>query len=576
MKVILFLLLFISSVFAQTKFFIPTPIESSNGRPIQNADVDLYQSGVKIADLVWLNAGRYYYTDTTVVSPGVYDIFVDGISWQTNTYINYGADVSVTIGAQVNDSLAVLGKYNVLQFAAVANDGTSQSTEIQAAIDDANVFHLTIGYSLADTFLIRQPLTLKSNLTLEINGVLKTMGSTAGGDSTTLVVDADSGDLFIRVTDVTIFEVGDQITLVDSVNGLRAGGQTAQTYAGQTRRVGSGADIASISGDTLHLTHTLIYNCQVDSNARVGVQNGMIYGFDIDNIRIFGRGVLDGNKANVFQATPRELQTASANGDAGVITRNHQDNTNGTVMSFYGCRNITLEDITVKNAVNLNIHFKHCNWTWMNGISSLAAYDKNVILWFSRYGWLDNIYSANAEYEDGVIFYSNDTSMVLSNSVIENNNRSGLTIGGNAQWIRSDNNVYLNNGANIRANGGNALSSVNDICFGGGIIQKLPAGNDDLFSSIYIHSVDDWRFTNLIVDSSYGHAGIDIQGDSENISFIGGKVRNTKTGTGIRLRRLGVGDKPDNILFDGMEVTGHDIGINVGTNSDNILSRPFS
>ena len=105
LKIILLFLFLFGFACAQTKFFIPVPIESSNGRPILDADVDLYQNSVKIADLTWLNAGRYYYTDTTVVTPGAYDIFVNGISWQTSTYINYGATTSATIAAVIDDSL---------------------------------------------------------------------------------------------------------------------------------------------------------------------------------------------------------------------------------------------------------------------------------------------------------------------------------------------------------------------------------------------------------------------------------------------------------------------------------------
>jgi len=106
MRILFIILLFCSSVFGATKYFLPVPIESSNGRPIQDATVTLYQNSVLIETCTWLNAGRYYYTDTTTVTPGAYDIYVNGISWQTSTYINYGATTAATISAVITDSLA--------------------------------------------------------------------------------------------------------------------------------------------------------------------------------------------------------------------------------------------------------------------------------------------------------------------------------------------------------------------------------------------------------------------------------------------------------------------------------------
>ena len=104
--ILIFLVVFIGQALGQTKYFLPVPIESSNGRPIKNQNVDLYQSGSKVEDLIWLDAGRYYYTDTTVVVPGAYDIYVNDILWQESTYINYGADVGLAVGIQISDSIS--------------------------------------------------------------------------------------------------------------------------------------------------------------------------------------------------------------------------------------------------------------------------------------------------------------------------------------------------------------------------------------------------------------------------------------------------------------------------------------
>jgi len=87
-QIFVFVLIFIGSAFSQ-KYFLPIPVESSNGRPIKNEDVDLYQSGSKIEDLTWLDAGRYYWSDTSAVPEGSYDVYVNDLEWQTNVMILY-------------------------------------------------------------------------------------------------------------------------------------------------------------------------------------------------------------------------------------------------------------------------------------------------------------------------------------------------------------------------------------------------------------------------------------------------------------------------------------------------------
>ena len=102
MRRIILLLLFLASiVLGQAKYFCPVTIESSSGRPIKNATVELYNAGTltKVATLTWQNAGRYYYTggESTVPS-GVYDVYVDNVLHLSNIY--FGNNDAAALQAQ--------------------------------------------------------------------------------------------------------------------------------------------------------------------------------------------------------------------------------------------------------------------------------------------------------------------------------------------------------------------------------------------------------------------------------------------------------------------------------------------
>jgi len=107
--VLLFLVVLIGQSFGQ-KYFLPIVVESSNGRPIKNQNVDLYQSDVKIADLIWLDAGRYYWEDISDVPEGMYDIYINGIEYISNIMILYTAPSYAMQTAADTTALKVLEK----------------------------------------------------------------------------------------------------------------------------------------------------------------------------------------------------------------------------------------------------------------------------------------------------------------------------------------------------------------------------------------------------------------------------------------------------------------------------------
>ena len=176
MKKLIFLWLILTGLVFSQKYFLPTAVETSTGRPMKNQDVDLYQSGSKIEDLIWLDAGRYYYEDTTVVTPGTYDIYVNGVSWQTNIWVSHnqntgvlstswqsdiGDSIDINIGAgRDSDNFDNVFQSDFIQFGAreygINNDSTDCTTQLRAALAATNTaVYLDSGqFLITDSVLI--------------------------------------------------------------------------------------------------------------------------------------------------------------------------------------------------------------------------------------------------------------------------------------------------------------------------------------------------------------------------------------------------------------------------------------
>ncbi len=147
--IILFLLSFACiPLYGQTKYTLPIDVESSNGIPIKNGNVDLYQSGVFVADLTWLSAGRYYYTsdDTATVQPGVYDIYLGGRSYATGIWLgNYGVTAqAASWQSDISDTVDYLGAvYEINLYSnyimAGAEEGDSVAT-LHSLTDTSTVY----------------------------------------------------------------------------------------------------------------------------------------------------------------------------------------------------------------------------------------------------------------------------------------------------------------------------------------------------------------------------------------------------------------------------------------------------
>lgn len=138
-RIIILLLFFTFYGLAQTKYFLPINVQQSNGRPINNANVDLYTTGTstKVYDLIYQanSPGNYY--NTTSFTQGVYDLYVNGSVVMTG--VSLGGDIStqevINIITEFVDTLRISSFLNVLDMGADSTGATSSSQAFQDAID---------------------------------------------------------------------------------------------------------------------------------------------------------------------------------------------------------------------------------------------------------------------------------------------------------------------------------------------------------------------------------------------------------------------------------------------------------
>ena len=130
------LLLFCLPALAQSnKYFLPTPVTQSNGRPFNAATVLLKNAGTSTTayTLTYLdNSGGAYYA-TTAIASGFYDIYVNGVQWRSYQYIDGSTQALGNIGKGVT-----------------ALDDTTALKAATAAGDTAAVRYLK-GFSAAAT-----------------------------------------------------------------------------------------------------------------------------------------------------------------------------------------------------------------------------------------------------------------------------------------------------------------------------------------------------------------------------------------------------------------------------------------
>lgn len=178
---------------AQEKYFLPRPVVASNGRPINNANVDLHYAGngTKLLDMTYLSGSAGDYYSTTVFADSSYDIYVNGVLWRENVHINTSQQTVNAIQKQLDGDGTKTGfrnvgleqdrenaKYFVLKnWGLVPNDSSesaSNRTKMYTVIDSA----ISQGVSniYVDDFYWVDSLSIRNKSDLTFQGLTGTAG----------------------------------------------------------------------------------------------------------------------------------------------------------------------------------------------------------------------------------------------------------------------------------------------------------------------------------------------------------------------------------------------------------------
>ena len=317
---------------------------------------------------------------------------------------------------------------------------------------------IIIGRDRSEIFYLSKPVYLQGDKHYIINGTVKLSDRT--GQETTLVTNANINDTSVRVTDPSIFKVGEWIGVWD----------TNSNYSYDRYRC-SAAIITDITDDVITFDGKLAYNYTTAASAKAAHANSVIIAQDVDNFTISGVGVIDGNKVNQIQLHP---VISSSEGAGGVIEE--QRSCCGLVI--FRCNNFYVKDITIQNGLmhtlslsghdgSDSIKNSYCHF---NNLKLLNAGEKNFLHRDTRYSTLDNILCDGAVWEDGIAFYALNEYTNLSNITLLNNLRSGIIFVSNQSnfYFTVNNIICRGNGTGLNINSSNII--INNVWSGDRIL----------------------------------------------------------------------------------------------------------
>lgn len=441
---------------------------------------------------------------------------------------------------------------DVKKYDATGDGSTDDWEDIQTAFDVGDG-KIVIGQSIADTFIISQPIWVSGldGLEVEINGVVKMQD----GYSVDIASNSTATDEYIVIahSDASKFSVGQWVSITsnDLTKTIWNTGATdtlgVQGGSDQTRReavtlyIKSIDSIASGNTDTLNLSDDVAFPFAVADNVKVGHTQSCFIFADCNNLHIYGNGVIDQNKANQFDCEPVQYIAGVASGEeirAGcAISTNRYLPTPASRNTGF-----KIGGVTLKNSLLHNLSIIHIDSVQINKIKGLSVHDKHIILVKNDNVRVSNSEFKYSEFEDGVQCYIGVTDFKINNCYFENISRTG--IGFDDIPFSTVDGCEFNNVDNPMSIGSNQIIKNTKIKHGGGIS---------------IDNVYNVEFYNTTIDSILdGNYSIEISRACDNIIIDGGRISNTigsgHVGAGLRVSGTSNGIYLSSIQFDSLKV----------------------
>lgn len=420
------------------------------------------------------------------------------------------------------DNVRVMPEWYGAQGDGVADDWEA----IQAAMDSA--YGVIV---LDETYMVSKPVDWVANKQIELNGTITPQNSV----KTFLTADVSIGATTIQALNAEDnYFVGQQVVISDD-NMTVQGGST-----GQTRRTAKATRVVAVSGNTITIESGLNVGFTVAANVYVQHLQNAILAEDIYNPIIYGRGLVEANKAN------------QANVDPVILNATSEDTRYGNGVTFKGCMFPKIDGITVQNAAVQNAVFYQCQWASVLNFTSLTPHDKCLLLWESNDGVITNYRGIGADYEDGVYFYDNSKRWTVNNAYIENCSRTGVRTSNTGVKDIFLNNVFIkDSGTGLYGDTVDNMNGAGITIVGGGLERYL-APTTKRFG-FRLRASTNCKLEVKVRDFLLGDYATQIEGNTRdcelNISVFDGNL-SSNLGYAVRVTS-GSGFSPSRVIFMG-------------------------
>lgn len=338
---------------------------------------------------------------------------------------------------------------SVMEFGAKGDGVADDTRAIQTALDTGKNVVIPQG-----TFRITNALEPRANQAVELIGTLRITDSIVQP----LAADAAAGQPSVTVADASKFYVGQWVTLGAEDLKIQGGGRN------KVRREGGDCGrITKIEENTISFALPLKRSYTVESNTRLGTQPSAFL-ITQSGVRIYGSGVIDGNRANQFDFAPADM-TPKGRGEETRAGCGISIDANPETLSH-----VRIEGITVQDCILHNISLYRVQHSLIQGVTCLRAHDKNILLRFSEDCQVIGNQCLDSEFEDGIILYQGNNRCIVQGNICARNARLGICVNAFQTGIVLSGNICHDNPANLSLRG-DYCSSTGDSCSGlGGVI----------------------------------------------------------------------------------------------------------
>lgn len=407
---------------------------------------------------------------------------------------------------------------------------TIVTSDIQELIDNNIGTKIILGNSRSDLYLIDQPIVLKTNTDLELNGEL----FMKGGVTRSLTADLLEGQNIIYVDNSDgAYKIGDRLIITDDAQATAGGG------AWKTKKIGQTNVVLSVTSTSVTFENSFtIYHAwnpsysnngyYVSQNAVVSHANSCIIIDEEDNVTLTGDFIINGNKANqlnVIGATYDRL-VEDLQAQCGI---SQLSSTNVTIKGSIGNFSIVKDCVMHNMAMNDKTGAGFNTDYLLQYMILDGSGEKNfAVLKLDRY-LIDNIINKNGVDEGEIILYNGVSNGTVSNITSINNRRYGVA----ATGVNNGLNTFTN--INVSNNGtGTYDIYIQNQIVGANISNVITSGNGTMAASIVINSssninIDDLEITGRVNCGTLLSIGASaLSATSEDITITNLDINNSR------------------------------------------------